>query len=79
MARHGGLVLLTQVFVLNVLGKDGLSVDVSHFRIDSLLGAALIGHVLQVQNGYTVTIMDKSETPYREYRIDGDGKPIPML
>ena len=37
---------------------------------------SLITHALQRQSGCTVMVIDKSEQPYKEYTINGNGKPI---
>ena len=65
-------------FVLQVLDKNGLPIDSSHYQLTSLTAATWVGHVLQAQDGCTVTIMDLGETPHKEYTIDETGKPIPI-
>jgi hypothetical protein len=66
-------------FVLVVRDKIGLAVDVSHYRVDSLDAAGLLAHVLQSQDGHSVTIVDRSTDPATEYGVDGRGKPIPKI
>jgi hypothetical protein len=67
-----------QVFKLRVLDENGSLVNANHYVPNSLLAAALVGHVFQTQNGYRVTITDTSEHRHREYRIDAHGKPVPI-
>ena len=66
-------------FVLHVQDKNGLAVDVSAItiRIRSL-PPPLIGHVFQLDNGFVAKIVDKSQTPPKEYKIDQRGRPVPI-
>jgi hypothetical protein len=68
----------SQTFVLRIVNKKGVPVDVSHYRPNSLLGAALVAHAFQEQDGCTATIMDTSVKPPKKYRVDERGKPIPI-
>ena|SRR5579863_6245622 len=63
-------------FVLVVRDKTGRLINVSHYRPDSLDGAALLGHAFQSQDGYSVTILDRSTDPATEYHVDSKGKPV---
>jgi hypothetical protein len=65
-----------RLFALHIVDKNGQVVDVSQYRADSLLGGASLGHIFQRQDGCTVTITDRTQTPPKEYRIDKGGKPI---
>lgn len=67
-----------QRFVLVVRDKAGLIVDVSHYSVDSLDSAALLGHAFQSQNGDSALILDRSTTPATEYLINDRGKPFPV-
>ena len=65
-----------QRFAIVVRDGNGTAVDTSHYEPDSLLAAADFGHALQRQSGCTVMVIDKSEQPFKEYTINGNGKPI---
>lgn len=63
-------------FVLVVRDKTGRKVDMSRCRVDTLGFAGLLGHALQSQDGYHVTILDMSTNPATEYKVSDSGKPI---
>ena len=65
-----------QRFAIVVRDGNGTAVKTSRYEPDSLLAAADFGHALQRQSGCTVMVIDKSEQPYKEYSINGNGKPI---
>jgi hypothetical protein len=65
-------------FILQAVDKAGNSVDISHYRPNSLLAAALVGHAFQIEDGYVVTIVDRSEMPPKKYGINRTGKPVPL-
>ena len=67
---------MSQRFILHVLDKNGRPIDSSHYPLTSLTGATWVGHVLQEQDGCTVTIMDLGETAHKKYKIDETGKAI---
>ena len=67
-----------QHFVLEVLDKDSVPVNTSHYRLTSLQLAAWAGHTCQKYQGFTVTITDLSEVPHKKYRIDESGEPVPV-
>jgi hypothetical protein len=66
-----------RLFILHIKDKDGRVIDVSPYYTNSLLSAALVGHVFQAQDGWTVTISDNRGNPPEEYIIDERGKPMP--
>ena len=63
-------------FVLRVRDKAGASVDVTYFKFMTLESAAVSGHMIQTQDGHTVTVLDQSANPPTEYLIDEKGKPF---
>jgi hypothetical protein len=67
---------MLEPFALIVLDRDGLPVDVSQYTVNSLEAAASLGHAFQTQDGYSVTIIDSSTDPPREYNVDDRGKPV---
>lgn len=46
----------------------------THFKFTSLESAAAMGHLMQTQDGSTVTVLDRSTKPPTEYSIDAKGK-----
>ena len=66
-------------FVLHVRDKTGASVDLRHFKFTSIESAAGMGHIIQTEDGYSVTILDRSTKPPTKYGIDAKGKPFPVL
>lgn len=66
-------------FFLRVRNVAGATVDLSDFKFLSLESAAAMGHLMQTQDGHTVTIFDRSTKPATEYSIDSQGKGKPIL
>lgn len=42
-------------FAFRVVDNHSIPVDASHYRADSLIAAALIGHAIQLQGGLKVS------------------------
>ena len=65
-------------FVLHVVDRNGLPIDADYYHLTSLTAATWVGHVLQEQDGCTVTILDLGETPHKIYGIDEAGNAVPV-
>jgi hypothetical protein len=63
-------------FILRVRDKAGASVKMSHFKFMTLESAAVMGHLIQTQDGHTAAVVDRSTKPPTEYGIDAAGKPF---